>query len=68
MKLWGEIAEPDWHCIGLDEEVSLTEAWQTYQCEFQAKNFTGSTRINFRLGNQKGTVWIADFTVTKSAK
>jgi hypothetical protein len=48
--------------------VSLTEAWQTYQCEFQAKNFTGSTRINFRLGNQKGTVWIANFTVTKSAK
>jgi hypothetical protein len=32
MKLWGEIAEPDWHCIDLDEEVSLTEAWQTYQC------------------------------------
>jgi eukaryotic-like serine/threonine-protein kinase len=68
MTLWGEIAEPDWHCIGLDEEVSLSEDWQTYQCEFQAKNLTGSTQINFRLGNQTGTVWIADFTLTKGAK
>src|SRR5205807_2033380 len=68
MKLWGEIGEPDWHGIGLDEEVSLAEAWQTYRYEFQAKNLTGWTKINFRLGNQMGTVWIADFTVTKVAR
>jgi WD40 repeat protein/serine/threonine protein kinase len=68
MKLWGEIAQPDWHCIGLDEEASLTEDWQTYQYQFQAKNLTGWTKINFRLGNQTGTVWIADFTLTKGAK
>jgi hypothetical protein len=65
MKLWGEIAEPDLHSIGLDEEVLLTEAWQTYEYVFQAKNLTVWTKINFRLGNQAGTVWIADFGLTK---
>jgi hypothetical protein len=67
MKLWGEIAEPDWHCIGLDEEVSLTEDWQVYQYQFHAKDLTAWTKINFRLGDRTGTVWIADFTLTKGA-
>jgi WD40 repeat protein/serine/threonine protein kinase len=68
MKLWGESAGPDRHGIGLDEEVSLSEDWQTYQCQFQAKNLKDWTKINFRLGNQTGTVWIADFTVNKGGK
>jgi hypothetical protein len=68
MKLEGLIAEPDWHGIGLDEELSVSEDWQTYRCKFQAKNLAGWTKINFGLGNQTGTVWIADFTVTKVTK
>jgi hypothetical protein len=68
MKLWGEIEGGDWHCIGLDEEVSLTEDWLPYRCEFRAKNLMGETKINFRLGERTGTVWIADFALTKGAK
>jgi serine/threonine protein kinase/WD40 repeat protein len=68
MRLWGEIASPNWHCIGLDTAVPLSKDWTPYQYEFQAKDLMGSTKINFRLGNQTGTVWIADFTVTRGAK
>jgi WD40 repeat protein/serine/threonine protein kinase len=68
MKLWGEIAEPDWHCIGLSEEVPLAEDWHAYQYEFQAKDLTGWTKINFRLGDRTGIVWIADITLTRGAK
>jgi len=67
MRLWGEIASPDWHCIGLDEAVPLSKDWNSYQCEFQAKDLMGSTKIDFVLGNQTGTVWIADFTITKKS-
>jgi WD40 repeat protein len=68
MKLWGLISEPDWHGIGLDEEVSLTEDWQTYQCQFQAKGIAASNMIQFHLGDRKGTVWIGDVAVIKCAK
>jgi hypothetical protein len=67
MRLRGEIAEPDWHCIGLEEEVPLTDVWQDYQYQFQAKNLTLWTKINFLLGDRTGPVWIADFTLTKDA-
>src|SRR5262249_39457929 len=59
---------PDWHRIGLDEVVLLTQDWQPYQYEFQAKNLAALNAIFFILGKQTGTVWITDFTVTKSAK
>jgi WD40 repeat protein len=65
MRIWGQISEPDWHGIGLDEEVLLTTDWQDYRYEFQAKDVTAWTKINFRVGNQTGTVWIDDFTLTK---
>jgi Tol biopolymer transport system component len=68
LRLWGEIAEPDWHCIGLDEEVPLTKDWQAYQYEFQATNLTAWTKINFRVGDRTGTVWIADVTLTMGRK
>jgi hypothetical protein len=58
----------DFHDIGLHQVVQLTEDWQAYQYEFQAKNFATWNRIEFVLGEQTGTVWIADFTVTKAAK
>jgi hypothetical protein len=68
MKLCGQIAHPDWHCIGLDEAVPLTEVWPPYQYEFQAKDVTAQTTINFRLGDRTGSVSIADFRLTKSGK
>src|SRR5262249_46933772 len=68
VSLYGQIAEPDWHGIGLSPVVPLTKDWQPYEYEFQAKNVAASNTITFILGAQTGTVWIADFTVTRSAK
>jgi hypothetical protein len=68
LKLSGSIEEPTRHDIGLDEEVSLTEDWLAYRYEFRAKNLTGEPKISFALGERTGTVWIADFTLTKHAK
>jgi hypothetical protein len=68
MKLEGQINEPDWHSIGLKELVDLTEKWQTYQYDFQARGITALNAVIFGVGDRTGTVWIADFTVTKVAK
>ena len=66
--LGGIIDEPDWHGIGLSQEVPLTEAWQDYQYEFQAKDLAAENLIQFIVGDQTGTVWIANFTLTKGAR
>jgi WD40 repeat protein len=66
--LYGIIGEPDFHGIGLDVFVSLSENWRDYEYKFQAKGLAASNMIQFHLGDQKGTVWIGDFTVTRSAK
>jgi hypothetical protein len=64
----GFIDEPDWHDIGLSQDVPLTEVWQDYQYEFQAMDLAAENSIQFNVGDQTGTVWIADFTLTKGAK
>ena len=43
----------------------MTEAWQDYHYEFQAKDLAAENSIQFLVGDQTGTVWIADFTLTK---
>jgi WD40 repeat protein len=68
IQLVGELAEPDYHNIGLSEDVSLTENWQPYQYTFQARNLAAVSWISLKLGQQTGTVWIADFTLTKAPK
>jgi hypothetical protein len=69
-RIWlgGLIDQPDWHGIGLGQDVPLTEAWQDYQYEFQAKDLAPENTIQFLVGDQTGTVWIAEFTLTKGAK
>ncbi len=66
-RIWlgGNIDEPDYHGIGLGQVVPLTEAWQDYQYKFQAKDLAAENSIYFNVGDQTGTVWIADFTLTK---
>ncbi len=66
--LVGSIDEPDYHGIGLLQEVRLTQAWQDYQYKFQAKDLAAENMIQFNVGDQTGTVWIADFTLAKSAR
>jgi WD40 repeat protein/serine/threonine protein kinase len=55
----------DFHRIEMNEVVSLTPDWQRYQYDFQAKDLAFRNTIQFNLGERTGTVWIADFTVTK---
>ena len=68
MFLGGFIDEPDWHGIGLSQDISLTEEWQDYQYEFQAKDLAAENTIQFIVGDQTGTVWIADFSLTKGPR
>ncbi len=65
IRFLGIIVGSDWHPIGLDELASLTENWQAYQYQFQAKNLAAESHIEFDVGERTGTVWIADFTLTK---
>jgi hypothetical protein len=65
--LYGQNGGPDWHDIGLDQEVPLTKDWRDYQYEFRAKGITARNTMQLILGQQTGTVWVADFTVTKRA-
>jgi hypothetical protein len=66
MLLLGQIDEPDWHFIGLNQDVPVTEEWQAYQYEFRAKDLVAENMIQFIVGDRTGTVWIADFTLTKN--
>jgi hypothetical protein len=46
----------------------LTQGLRGYEIKFQAKDLAAKNMIQFHLGERTGTVWIADFTVTKSPK
>jgi hypothetical protein len=67
IRLYGQVGQPDWHAIGLDQAFELTSEWRPYSCSFQAKDVWASNKMNFMLGDQAGTIWIADFTVTRQA-
>jgi dipeptidyl aminopeptidase/acylaminoacyl peptidase len=66
VELNGQSNEQDGHLIGLQQVVPLTEEWQSFQYQFRAKDPASWNRITFVLGNRQGTVWIADFTVTRT--
>jgi WD40 repeat protein len=71
---------PDYHDIGLGQQtVHLTKEWRPYKYEFRAKKvsrqgiperlyFGAWNEIHFILGQQRGTVWVKDFTLTKDEK
>jgi hypothetical protein len=66
--LGGQLAMPDWHRIGLSQVVELTKEWQPCKFQFQAKDLGTLNKITFNIGQQGGTVWVADFTLTKATK
>jgi hypothetical protein len=71
---------PDYHDIGLGQRtVRLTKEWVPYQYTFRAKKvrrqgiqerlyFGAWNEIHFIVGQQTGTVWIADFKLTPAEK
>jgi WD40 repeat protein/serine/threonine protein kinase len=62
------IGEPDYHNIGLEEPVPLTDEWQTYEYEFQATDIAALNTVHFYVGQRVGTFWIADFTLASGPK
>jgi hypothetical protein len=68
LMLIAQAIEPEWHSIGLFERGPLSHDWRAYQYEFQAKDLATENMIVFNLGERTGTVWIADFTLTRGAK
>jgi hypothetical protein len=67
IQLYGQVGRPDWHPIGLDQRFELSDKWQNYEFPFQAKDLAALNKIALLVGQQTGTVWIADFTLTKLA-
>jgi hypothetical protein len=68
IKLVGQIDQPDWHLTGLNEVVPLTRDWQAYQYTFRAQHLAGLNLVQFLIGERTGTVWVADFSLKKSAR
>jgi WD40 repeat protein len=68
INLAGIVDEPNYDGIGLSEVVPLTQEFRNYEFTFQAKNLAAKNMIQFNVGERTGTVWIADFTVTKVTK
>jgi WD40 repeat protein len=68
VELYAQVAELDFHGIGLNEAVPVTKDWSEYQYRYQAKDLAVTNQIVFNLGDRTGTVWIADFTVTRGAE
>jgi hypothetical protein len=65
--LVGQIHEPDWHEIGLHEQVRPTDEYKDYEYEFTAGDTSANKadRIGFVLGIDKGSVSIKDMTLTE---
>jgi WD40 repeat protein/serine/threonine protein kinase len=59
---------PDFELICQGKDIPITEQWEKYEATFQVKNLAAVNKIYFILGQQTGTVWIDDFTVTKEGK
>jgi eukaryotic-like serine/threonine-protein kinase len=65
IKLEAQSPQPNWHLIGLNDVVPMTKEWKSFEYTFRAQAPAGLNRIQFLLGERTGTVWIADFAVTK---
>ncbi len=69
MNLAGAITQPDYHNIGLAEKVPLTQKWRMYRYVFTAKNVAPQIDVPlFLLGEEAGTVWLADVSLTKGVR
>jgi hypothetical protein len=49
--------------------VPLTQQWQTYRYTFTAKKVAPQNNIpSFLLGEETGTVWLADVSLTRDKR
>jgi hypothetical protein len=66
VQLSAMIDQEDWHGIGLIEALDLTPDWKEFKFEFKAEQTApNKNRIGFVLGNEKGKVWVKDFSLAE---
>lgn len=68
MDVFGGLNRPDYHDIGLSQTVALGADWKDYALTFTARNVVaGQVSVpEFRVGGQKGQVWLAGVTLIPS--
>jgi formylglycine-generating enzyme required for sulfatase activity/tRNA A-37 threonylcarbamoyl transferase component Bud32 len=61
------IDHEDWHSVGVDEKVSLTEEFRPFAFTFRAHDAAqNQNRVGFILGGETGTVFIKDMSLVES--
>jgi hypothetical protein len=60
----GNINGPDWHGIGLYQAIDLTTEWKPFTVTFTATKIADTNNVMFNIGQQNGTVWVADVKLT----
>ena len=59
------IDQDDWHGVGLAESVSVEKDFKPQEFTFTASNvLPKKNRLNFDLGDAKGTVTVKNVTLT----
>ena len=60
-----QVSGADWHDIGLNKPADLTTAWQTFSFPFTAAKMIGiGEQLSIHMGQQTGTVWLSDVSLT----
>jgi hypothetical protein len=49
---------PDWRSYGLEERVAIDTDWREYNVTFTANETTSQSRIQFKVGETTGAIWI----------
>ena len=66
MNVYTGLDEADWHNIGLNAQAPLTAEWKTFDYLFTVHDpLPGHGRLTFGLGDQAGSVWLADVSLRK---
>jgi hypothetical protein len=60
-------AKEPWDSLGLFKPVSLTEHWQSFRLDFEAKLDEPKTRLGFNLGESAAAVEIVDLDLAPQA-
>lgn len=65
LRVTGVVDQGDFHSIGLDQTKPLEPVWNMEAMTFTAtKILTGHNVLQFQMGDQVGSVWIADVSLT----
>ncbi len=55
--------KPEWDNYGLDRKVDLTTEWTDFVVPFTSTADARDARVQFLLGGEKGSVWVADVSL-----